>query len=157
MRQVRDWRTPAKTAIAFGLLLISSGCAATPPGSALPASSPSVIPIPSPTASESASAAVDIICESAILNPDPIRAFEVVRGGTARLRFSGFPPNTALDLFTSNPDMTPRPMGRFASDGEGGGVIDAVIPLDAPVGEVWLYLSASAACFADTYVVVTAT
>jgi hypothetical protein len=69
--------------------------------------------------------------------------------------YEGFPPNVDANLLTYDATGTERALQTLTIDSQGVGVIEAVIPSYAPIGEVWLYLFVNAACVADTYVIVT--
>lgn len=73
-------------------------------------------------------------------------------GSAVRVRIQGFPPNTAVTLrFQPVFDTAQsRPIGSGTTDQQGNGVVDGVIPPDAPFGDVALSVTTGAQCEART-------
>jgi hypothetical protein len=164
MRRDRSGRQWSASAAGAALLFILSGSAVTlsaspdPSASPEPTSSESAAPsasptdapspTPSPTASPTASAAIQ--CDEPLAEVDGDDT--LVRGDTVRVRFSGFTPNVnvRLDFRELTGDVN-RTIGTAPADGAGNGVVEGVVPTDAPVDEAELRVIGDDGCLAYLY------
>ena len=150
-RRSRLWSLVAPAVVLLFLSGSSVALSASPDPTA-PSPSPSVSadPSASPSPGESPSPSAGIFCPS----PTVYEAgFEVARGGTFKVRFDGFSANTPVTVVFvdwSRGDVQ-RPMGTSMSDGQGRGTVAGVVPRDAPIGEVILYVVAEDACSSNSY------
>jgi hypothetical protein len=165
MRRDRPGWTWSASAAGAALLFVLSGSAVTfsaspkppaspdPPASesAPPSSGPTDEPSATPTPTASPTPSVAIQCQEPLVEVEGDAT--LVRGDSVHVRFGGFTPNVNVRLdFGDLSGGERRTIGIGTADGTGSGVLDGVIPVDAPIDEAELRVIGDDDCLGWNYI-----
>jgi hypothetical protein len=153
MREGRRWSGWGAAVGSTVLILFTlSGCGLSGPG----VSAESTTPGPSTSVAASPLASVEVACQEPFTNLVPVEGDKVLPGTPVRVRLEGFPPNVAVTLSMSpvgeaSPGTT---IGGTATDQQGAGFVQGVIPADTPYGDASIWALTGAGCGSESQIVV---